>query len=936
MAALVPLLRLRTARLRSRVSRGAIPGSQARSLGIGLLLVIATVGGRAEALAGEPEAHRGYVPADKRLAAAWLSNLVARGERKVYRGAELETIGMPCGGIGCGQLYVRGDGTLAQWWIDNTYYDSGYGHPGTTKTPMGTYPIGYQTQPQRPPSPVRQGFAVAIRPAGQPPMVRRLDREGFDDLGFVGEYPIATVLYASKERPPLPIEIHAEVFSPWIPLDTRNSANPATVLRYTLRNTAGRPLDVAIGGWLENLVWLGREDLPGAQRRNQVVTSDGLVAVRMDLAASPEHPLPARHPQLGEVVLAALDRRAAACAGVRSVEAFLEALGEGRYESAAARQAPLNQTLLGTVVSEMHLEPGQSRTADFLVTWCFPHRVLVVPNPYPESGTEVGNRYGNWYSNALEVAEYVQRHFDRLDRDTHLFRDTYYDTTLPYWFVQRVAMPASTLATETVQWWRNGRFWGWEGVGSCLGTCGHVYNPAQVHARLFPELARSTRLLQDLGPAFDAETGRIGFRGVKGTSTAVTTGNWGYAADAQCGYVLKLYREHLLSPDRAFLDRVWPQTRQALEYLIGRDGNADGVLEDQQHTTWDMDLFGPNSYVGTYYLAALRAGEEMARVQGEESLATRYHEIFERGRRFALERLWNGEYFIHLPPRETPNPATTIAYGTGCLSHQLAGQTWAYQVGLGRLYPQDQVVRALQSVYRYNWTPDVADDPAYPNIGPRHPEYPRIRRFALPGEGGLFECTWPKGDPPAIPILHNAEVWTGTEYSVAALMLHEGMVSEGLTLVRTVHDRYAAAKRNPWNEIECGDHYARAMASWACLIAASGFGYDGPAGTLGFAPRLTPEAFRCFFSAAEGWGSLAQERQAHRQQNRLEVQWGRLRLRTLRLELPPEVKVSSVELVAAGAPQTVQWRADGPRLVIDLAREVVIERGQGLRSAVAW
>ena len=167
---------------------------------------------------------------------------------------------------------------------------------------------------------------------------------------------------------------------------------------------------------------------------------------------------------------------------------------------------------------------------------------------------------------------YIQPNFARLDRDTHLFRDTYFDTTLPYWFVQRVNMPTSTLATETVQWWRNGRFWGWEGVGSCLGTCGHVYNAAQSVARLFPELERSVRLMQDLGPnAFDPATGRIDYRGGKSNTWKVGTDGWGYAADAQAGYVLKLYREHLLSPDDKFLDQVWPKAQKVIGYLIERD-----------------------------------------------------------------------------------------------------------------------------------------------------------------------------------------------------------------------------------------------------------------------------------------------------------------------------------------------------------------------------
>lgn len=290
---------------------------------------------------------------------------------------------------------------------------------------------------------------------------------------------------------------------------------------------------------------------------------------------------------------------------------------------------------------------------------------------------------------------------------------------------------------------------------------------------------------------------------------------------------------------------------------------ADGVIEDTQHTTWDSNLHGPNSYVETWYLAALRAAEEMARREGDDAMATRYHSLYESGRRYVLANLWNGDYFTHIPPRQLPPVSLetpSIEYGNGCLSNQLAGQTWAFQLGLGELYPRDRIMKTLWSIHKYNWTPDVAFDKAYPNVGPRHREYPKIRQFALPGEAGLFECIWPRGNASLAPVLHNAEVFTGTKYQVAALMLHEGMPQEGLTLVGAIHDRYDGVKRNPWNEIECGDHHARAMAGWGYLIGASGYVYDGPAGRIGFAPRVTPDEFRCFFTAAESWGSLAQHR----------------------------------------------------------------------------
>jgi hypothetical protein len=90
-------------------------------------------------------------------------------------------------------------------------------------------------------------------------------------------------------------------------------------------------------------------------------------------------------------------------------------------------------------------------------------------------------------------------------------------------------------------------------------------------------------------------------------------------------------------------------------------------------------------------------------------------------------------------------------------------------------------------------------------------------------------------------------------------MAWEGMITEALAICRGVHERYHPSKRNPWNEIECGDHYARAMASWGVLLSLAGFEYDGPAATIGFAPRLTPEDFQCALRV-----------------HRREIKWGRL------------------------------------------------------------
>jgi hypothetical protein len=434
-------------------------------------------------------------------------------------------------------------------------------------------------------------------------------------------------------------------------------------------------------------------------------------------------------------------------------------------------------------------------------------------------------------------------------------------------------------------------------------------------------LERAIREMQDFGVGFVPETGAVRFRGEGWPS-----GNWPlWAGDAQGGTVLKAYREHLCSTDGAFLRSNWRKIRKSLEFLIAQDTDGDGLIKGAQHNTYDINFFGPNTLVGALYLGALRAGEEMAKEMGAPAFAALCRKLFTAGSANSVKKLFNGEYFIQqVDLKQHPR----MQYVDGCLADQLFGQSWAHQVALGYLYPQPVVRKAMESIWKYDWAPDV---------GPQDTAHPPQRWFARPGEAGLLVCTWPKSKHPGdAAIWYRDEVWTGIEYQVAAHMVWEGMLQEGLAICRGIHERYHPARHNPWNEVECGDHYARAMASYGVFLALCGFQYHGPQGRLGFAPRMTPENFRAAFTAADGWGALAQQRKDNSQLNRIELKWGHLRLKTLTLELPAGTKLGTCMVTIDGRAILASVAQDDVRLTVVLAEETRLGAGNAIELKATY
>lgn len=812
--------------------------------------------------------------AEDKIPAAWKRTLLVRGEPDRYtkRRDELRYIGMPVGGIGAGQLYLGGDGRLWHWDIFNQYIFTDdkskchYAHPVDVESPL------------------TQNYSLAIGHK-----VVSLDRIGFDEVSFRGEYPIGIVDYVD---PALPLTVRLDAFSPFIPLNTDDSSLPLTVMQFTLTNRSASPVTATLRGELENAICLYHRNEAGVLR-NTIQRKKGLT----------------------EIIFSA---EPIVSADAESFRSFLDygtmcwaLLGDADATSGDAT-APLGEKLLGALARTLTIPARKSRQVTFLLAWHFPNLSI------KDSLKDCGRFYATKFSSAEQVIAYGAANFTRLAGQTRLWRDTWYDSSLPYWFLDRTFLNTSILATSTCYRLANGRFYGWEGVGNCKGTCGHVYQYAQAIARLFPDIERDLHERVDFGFA-QMPDGAIHFRGEFNAIPAI---------DAQAGYVLRALREHEVTADSSFLRCKWPKIKLAMQWLIQKDGNGDGLIESNQHNTLDTDWYGKVAWLSGLYLAALAASAQMAEEVGDELFGHECRTIIEEGKKNIVEQLFNGEYFIN---RVDPKHLDAINSGTGCEIDQVMGQSWAFQVGLPRIFPERETISALKSLWRYNFLRDIR---------PYRELHKPGRWFAMPGEAGLLMCTFPRSDWDYTRARGNGLDWAagyfnecmaGFEYQVAGHMIREGLTEEGFSICRAIHDRYHASKRNPWNEIECGDHYARSMASYGVYLAACGFEYHGPKGHIGFSPRLSPDRFKCAFTGAAGWGMYTQLIENRNLHAEIQLKWGQLMLKTIRVSAD---HATSVSVQYDGKVQETKFSCNGREVLIELEKPTMVFCGHKVSICV--
>jgi len=797
---------------------------------------------------------------------------------RTFSGRALKMISFPLGGVTAGSIGLGGRGQLRDWEIFN--------RPNKGYRPTYAFP------------------SIWVQSSGKQPIARVLESrilapyEGQDGLGsdnvpglsrlesatFTGEYPLAHIDF---EDSLLPVTVRLDAFSPFIPHDADDSGLPVAILRYRVTNPGHALVKVGIAMSLDNPVKSG--DKSDNRRVNEYRSQEGAQGFLMSNPA-----LTSDDPMAGTF---ALMTGADAGASVshwdgwpqgrwwNSPLLFWDHFSEfGSFSGAE----PEPHNAVAALCIQREIQGGATGDFQFLLGWHFPNRT---PDwcgweAAPGTGkTVIGNYYATRFADAWQAASYAAKNLPELEARTLMFAKSFRESTLPGCVKDAASANLSTLATTTCFRTADGEFHGFEGSddhrGCCFGNCTHVWNYETVTPYLFPAFAKSLRKAAFEYSMDDA--GAIHFRELLPRGKE----RWGFAAaDGQMGQIVHAWMDWKISGDDDWLRELWPYIRKALEFAWipgGWDANRDGVFEGVQHNTYDVEFYGPNPMCGIYYLGALRAAYEMAVAVGENSAGETYRRLFENGQRWIDTNLFNGEYYIQkvrgypksqiaenlrsdMGAEDTENPEYQV--GAGCLVDQLVGQYLADAGNLGPLVSPEHIRTTLNSIYTYNNKRTLA---THDNVA---------RTYALNEEAAVVVCDYAKAERPRIPFPYYPESWTGLEYTAAALMMSWGMVEQGIEVVSNARLRYDGEKRNPWDEAECGHHYARAMAAWSTVIALSGFHYDGARASVIAKPPAMREAFRCFWATGTAWGTFSLAASTKRTRLAITVLAGTLRCRS--------------------------------------------------------
>lgn len=645
-----------------------------------------------------------------------------------------------------------------------------------------------------------------------------------------------------------------EAWSPFIPLNVKDSAIPAAFFDFKIKSRSDRPVDVTI---IANFHNLAGYDLKSLHRTARVVSGPQYRGFEVGCCE-----VDPTHPSVGTLSIASLHEDSHYYLSWGHLHQYYEPLLRNRdlpdfdntnpganttdKKTGLPAVQPLCYSSIGRSVT---LQPGEQFTHSFAATWFFPNRYAQLSNEDPHGTSEFlkagaesntkrppieGHYYANFFTDAASVAAYAVAEKARLHEETRRFHDAFFDSTVESFVLDQVNSHLNTFRTSS---WltKAGGFGILEGINPRKEFAGlattdvAMYGSASV-AALFPELDRSTQLAHaGLQNPDGSVAHSIAMNFSAKSVTEVSDVHSSVRVDLPGQFAYMALRAGFWSNDREYLAKIWPHVKAALDYvLLNRDSNGDG-LPDMEGIMCSYDnfpMYGVAPYVATQFLSGIAAAVEAARILNDAPALAKYSKVLENGKRVVEEKTWNGSYYRLY--NDVGGKRGTK--DEGCMTDQILGQWANHLADLEPLLNHERVVSALRAILAANYMP----------------------------EQGLRNCSWP-GDG----YLHDVAAdcwadqantcWTGVELAFASLLIYEGLYDEAVCVIENVDNRYRHWGMY-WDHQEYGGHYFRPMSAWAILHAI--LGQKMRNGVLTFAPKAPGDLLKLLFVTSTGYAHL--------------------------------------------------------------------------------
>lgn len=842
--------------------------------------------------------------------------------------------GIALGGLGCGWFELRQDGTFQNWNIFNnrpTFRGAHFRWPAHS---VLFFLIRYQVKggdPKLVLLQIEESHGAASIEGHEFQYVFPW-LSGCDKIRMKASFPFVEMEYEERD---MPLKVAMRAWSPFIPRDAKNSALPAAFFDFHIVSRSSKPVTVSVLGSFRNCVgydlkhrnWANRaykgKDLVGFASTAERIDPSHASAGTMGLASLHrdshyylgwEHPHPYYERMLREPVLPDVDDTA----GRNRPDVEGRPASDDRCWSTIGRTVELKKkgaSFEHTLIATWHFPNNYARvqgdkdlTAGYLEDEGFPgSKAAAQGQAAPELRHVEGHYYSNFFQDASEVAEYAAANRGLLLQQTRRFHDAFFASDAEPWLLDQVNSNLNTFRTSS--WFtKAGDFGILEGLSPEKSFAGLATTDVAMYggvstAALFPELEKAVIRAHMRLQAANGVVAHSISQNFRRTNPNELSGK---RIDMPAQYAYMGLRAAFWTRDRAFLEEIWPSVKKALDYVLReRDANRD-MLPDMEGIMCSYDnfpMYGVAPYVATQWLAGVSAAVEAARLLGDDEAAARYSEVLQKGRGRLEATCWNGKYYRLYSDTDGKRGDAD----EGCMTDQIIGQWATHLADLPGILEPRRVQSALRSVLKMNFRNDQ----------------------------GLRNCQWP-GDA----FLHEVDedcwvdqantCWTGVELAFASFLIYEGLVKEGLEVVRNVDERHRRWGIY-WDHQEFGGHYFRPMSAWSVIHALLGLRLRN--GTATFDPRIGGKKAKLFFVTADGYGHYL----GGRRSAEIRVVDGEFAEHTLRLRLqePLRAKGPAPRLIlGARTVKDAVLAREGDFLVVRLPDGFRLRVGQKLR--VEW